>query len=64
MMNAFLDGVSSHPHHLANLGIKLSPSGGGGTAGSTDAGTGVQPAPGDAPSQQHHHFHPRWNHSS
>ncbi|KAK1127015.1 hypothetical protein K0M31_004629 [Melipona bicolor] len=59
MMNAFLDGVSSHPHHLANLGIKLSPSGGGATAGSTDTGTGVQPAPGEAPSQQHHHFHPQ-----
>ncbi|XP_015605586.1 pair-rule protein odd-paired [Cephus cinctus] len=52
MMNAFLDGVSSHPHHLANLGIKLSP---GGTA--TDGGPGVQPATGEAPQQ--HHFHPQ-----
>nr|XP_033325785.1 zinc finger protein ZIC 4-like [Megalopta genalis] len=59
MMNAFLDGVSSHPHHLANLGIKLSPSGAGATGGSSDAGAGVQPAPGEAPSQQHHHFHPQ-----
>lgn len=51
MMNAFLDGVSSHPHHLANLGIKLSP------GGTTENGTGVQPATGEAPQQ--HHFHPQ-----
>ncbi|XP_046746547.1 pair-rule protein odd-paired-like [Diprion similis] len=50
MMNAFLEGVPSHPHHLANLGIKLSP-------GGTSDGSGVQPAAGEAPQQQH--FHPQ-----
>lgn len=51
MMNSFLDGVTPHQHHLASLGIKLSP-------GTPDQGAaGVQPVPGDAPSQQHHHFH-------
>ncbi|XP_063978760.1 zinc finger protein ZIC 4-like [Diachasmimorpha longicaudata] len=56
MMNTFLDTVSSHPHHLANLGIKLSPTGAG---EAMDANVGVQPVPGEAPSQQHHHFHPQ-----
>lgn len=53
MMNTFLDTVSSHPHHLANLGIKLSPTGG------TEAmeGNVVQAVPGE--SSQHHHFHPQ-----
>ncbi|XP_014604741.1 PREDICTED: zinc finger protein ZIC 4-like [Polistes canadensis] len=64
MMNTFLDGVSSHSHHLASMGIKLSPSGGdgsiggGGSTGDGSAG-GVQPTVGEAPSQQHHHFHPQ-----
>ncbi|XP_012278930.1 zinc finger protein ZIC 4 [Orussus abietinus] len=60
MMNAFLDTVSHHPHHLANLGIKLSPGGEGaaGGAGVADGGgPGVQPVAGEAPQQ--HHFHPQ-----
>ncbi|XP_043476452.1 zinc finger protein ZIC 4-like [Leptopilina heterotoma] len=55
MMNAFLDGVPTHPHHLASLGIKLSPS--NSPTGCMDSN--VQPSPGDAPVQQHHHFHPQ-----
>ena len=63
MMNAFLDGVSSHPHHLANLGIKLSPGGSSGTSESVGTVGGGNPgiqgtvATGEAPSQ-HHHYHP------
>ncbi|XP_029661768.1 zinc finger protein ZIC 4-like isoform X1 [Formica exsecta] len=53
MMN-YIDGVSSQLHHITNLGIKLSPGGGGATGGSTDI-VSVQPPPGvEAPS---HHFH-------
>ncbi|KAH0955099.1 hypothetical protein HN011_006910 [Eciton burchellii] len=54
----FIDSGSSHPHHLANLGIKLSPGGGGAIGGSANIGAGMQLAPGsEASSQQHHHFH-------
>lgn len=49
MMNAFLDG--NHPHHLASLGIKLSP--GGQSDG--ESGGNVQPLPGEAPA----HYHPQ-----
>ena len=57
---SFLEGMPSHPHHIVNLGIKLSPGGGGTTGGLTDPGANVQPPPGtEAPSQQHHHFHPQ-----
>ncbi|KAL6419777.1 hypothetical protein ACFW04_011204 [Cataglyphis niger] len=51
----YIDGVSQL-HHITNLGIKLSPGGGGATAGSTDPiVASVQPPPGvEAPS---HHFH-------
>ncbi|KAK0082134.1 hypothetical protein PV325_011012 [Microctonus aethiopoides] len=55
-MNTFLETVSPHPHHLANLGIKLSP--GGATDNLTDSNSVVQ-SPGDAPSQHNHHFHPQ-----
>ncbi|XP_011496431.1 PREDICTED: pair-rule protein odd-paired [Ceratosolen solmsi marchali] len=63
-MNGFLDGVQSHPQHLASLGIKLSPggqpTGPDGPLGSGEAGGPLQPAPGEAPVQQHHtHFHPQ-----
>ncbi|XP_018048867.1 PREDICTED: pair-rule protein odd-paired-like [Atta colombica] len=57
---SFLEGMPSHPHHIVNLGIKLSPGSGGTTGGLTDPGANVQPPPGtEAPSQQHHHFHPQ-----
>lgn len=53
----YIDGVSpvAQLHHITNLGIKLSPGGGGPTGGSTDIVASVQPPPGvEAPS---HHFH-------
>lgn len=58
MMNTFLDTVSSHPHHLANLGIKLSPSGATDSLTESSVG-GVPPSPNHVPAEQHHHFHPQ-----
>ncbi|XP_074109416.1 uncharacterized protein LOC141534157 [Cotesia typhae] len=58
MINTFLEAVPPHPHshHLANIGIKLSP-GPNDVLGDNNV---VQPAPGEGPSsQQHHHFHPQ-----
>lgn len=56
---SFMEGMPPHPHHIVNLGIKLSP-GSGATGGLTDPGANVQPPPGvEAPSQQHHHYHPQ-----
>lgn len=59
-MSFLHESMPPHPHHIVNLGIKLSPGGGGATGGLTDPGASVQPPPGtEAPSQQHHHFHPQ-----
>ncbi|KAJ8670592.1 hypothetical protein QAD02_001851 [Eretmocerus hayati] len=63
-MNSFLEGMQQHPHHLANLGIKVSPSAspnglvvGGGEGPNMGP---MHPATGEAPLQQptqpqHHH---------
>ncbi|KAL6267934.1 hypothetical protein P5V15_001002 [Pogonomyrmex californicus] len=51
--------MPTHSHHIVNLGVKLSPGSAAATGGLTDPGASVQPSPAEAPSQQHHHFHPQ-----
>lgn len=54
---SFMDNGTSHSHHIASLGIKLSPGNGGVLGGSANIGAGMQLPPVVEPSTQQHHFH-------